>query len=263
MDFRQLSYKQITSIINQNIEHDSSIIAKLMADDRKNVRALGLRLQKRLNRDKLELERLRSLWRYEQQAIDHGYGYIVGVDEAGRGPLAGPVVAAAVVLKDYADIKGIDDSKKISPLKRERLYDDIINKAVSYGIGIVHPYEIDETNILMATKKAMITAIQAIKAKVHEVKAEACCILVDAVDLQLEGAVIKPIVKGDQKSLSIAAASILAKVTRDRIMQEFHNKFPQYRFDKNKGYGTKEHITAIKNHGLCPIHRRTFIKVPI
>jgi ribonuclease HII len=253
VDFEKLSYKQITSAINQMADFDNSIIAKLMADKRKNVRALGQRLQKRLIKDNLELERLKSLWCYEQQALEQGYRYVIGVDEAGRGPLAGPVVAAAVVLKDYVDIKGIDDSKKLSSIKRERVYEDIIEGAVSYGIGIVQPREIDEINILMATKKAMIMAVNSLKVK-------ADYILVDAVDLQVKDAVVKPIVKGDQKSLSIAAASILAKVTRDRIMKELHTTFPKYRFDRNKGYGTKEHITAIRNHGICPIHRKTFVK---
>ncbi|HVI41537.1 MAG TPA: ribonuclease HII, partial [Anaerovoracaceae bacterium] len=171
----------------------------------------------------------------------------------GRGPLAGPVVAAAVILPDDFDVLGVDDSKKLSEKKREELYTLITEYAVSYGIGIIDNYIIDEINILEATKLAMKQAIEKLETKPEY-------ILIDA--LTLKDVVIpqKGIIKGDSLSVSIAAASIVAKVTRDRMMVEYHQKFPHYAFEQNKGYGTKAHYEGIDGHGLCELHRRSFLK---
>lgn len=200
-----------------------------------------------------EMQRLLNLCVYENEVYESGCEYIAGVDEAGRGPLAGPVVAAAVVLKRNGFIEGVDDSKKLAPRKRERLYEDIINNCVCYLVGIVDQKCIDEINILNATKKAMYMAISNLNPRPGHV-------LIDAVKLDELDIPQTSIIGGDAKSVSIAAASIIAKVTRDRIMDEYGKEYPQYGFENHKGYGTKEHISAIKKYGLCPIHRLSFTK---
>lgn len=185
-----------------------------------------------------------------------------GIDEAGRGPLAGPVVAACVVLGENFDVIGIDDSKKLSPQKREELFEKITSKALAYGIGIEDNNVIDKINILQATKKAMKTAateaVKILKEKAY--KDGIMLLLLDAVSLKDIDIPQESVIKGDAKSLSIAAASIIAKVTRDRIMMKYHEKYPYYGFDSNKGYGTKAHYEGIENHGITPIHRKTFLK---
>lgn len=199
---------------------------------------------------KAELERLKKMRAYEDQYP----GMIVcGIDEAGRGPLAGPVVAGAVILPPDCQIPYLNDSKKLSEKKRELLFDEIREKAVSYGVGIVSSGRIDEINILQATYEAMRQAIEQLKVKPR-------ILLNDAVTIPMVDITQIPIVKGDAKSVSIAAASILAKVTRDRMMAEYDTIFPEYGFGKHKGYGTAAHIQALKEHGPCPIHRTTFIK---
>lgn len=177
---------------------------------------------------------------------------IAGVDEAGRGPLAGPVVAAAVIFDEATIIPKINDSKKLSEKVREELYDLIINKATSYGIGIIDQNEIDEINILQATLKAMQVAVSGLKTTPD-------LILIDGNNSFKTQTPTKTIIKGDAKSFSIAAASILAKVTRDRIMREASIKHPEYLWYKNKGYGTREHIEAIKKHGITKLHRNSFL----
>ena len=208
-----------------------------------------------MKQEKLEAEiaRLEGMKEYERQYA--GKGFICGVDEAGRGPLAGPVVAAAVILPDDETFIYLNDSKKVTEKRREALYEQIVSKAVSYGIGIVSHDIIDEINILQATYRAMREAVANMTVR------PAVC-LVDAVTIPGLGEDIEqvPIIKGDAKSVSIAAASVLAKVTRDRIMVELGTKYPQYGFEKHKGYGTKAHIEAIREFGPCPEHRRTFIK---
>ncbi|MBR2322769.1 MAG: ribonuclease HII [Clostridia bacterium] len=189
---------------------------------------------------------------FENKYLELGYQYIAGVDEVGRGPLAGPVVCASVIMDLSNIIEGIDDSKKVSEKKREMLYDKIIENAVSYSICEVSPEEIDRINILEATKKCMKNAVLGLKTQPNVV-------LVDAVKLDLPYKV-EPIIKGDLKSYTIGAASILAKVYRDRLMKEYGEKFPGYGFERNAGYGTKEHIEKIKEIGPCQIHRKTFIK---
>lgn len=198
-----------------------------------------------------ELERLKAMREYEDTYA--ACSYICGIDEAGRGPLAGPVVAGAVILPKDCQILYLNDSKKLSEKKRELLFDEIKEKAVSYGIGIVGPGRIDEINILQATYEAMRMAISQLNVKPE-------ILLNDAVTIPGVDIMQVPIIKGDAKSVSIAAASILAKVTRDRMMVEYDQLFPEYGFAKHKGYGTKVHIDMIKEIGPCPIHRRTFIK---
>ena len=202
---------------------------------------------------KLEAEKARVEQMCEYEKEYGVYSYICGIDEAGRGPLAGPVVAAAAVLPKDCQIFYLNDSKKLSEKKRDLLFDEIKEKAVAYGIGIVSPQVIDEINILQATYEAMRQAISQLNV-IPEI------LLNDAVTIPGVDIMQVPIVKGDAKSVSIAAASILAKVTRDRMMMEYDQIYPEYGFAKHKGYGTAAHIAALKEYGPCPIHRRTFIK---
>ena len=207
----------------------------------------------RIKLDEKEIARLEEMLQFERECQEKGYQIIAGLDEAGRGPLAGPVVAAAVILDCSAPIPGINDSKKLSEAKREYLYEEIRNKAVDYSVGIVDEGIIDEINILNATYLAMKKALKGLKLKPE-------CLLLDAVSLKDVELPQVPIVKGDTKSLSIAAASILAKVERDRIISSYDSLYPEYMFGKHKGYGTKAHIESIKKFGLLPIHRRSFTK---
>ncbi len=194
-----------------------------------------------------------------------GYKYIAGVDEVGRGPLAGPVVTAAVVLPEDFDVLGVDDSKKLSEKRREELYDQILDNCVAYGIGMADHKVIDEINILQATKKAMRDAVAACDLQLRvkaggAVDAEIGFVLLDAVNLEGLNKPQHAVVKGDSKVLAIAAASIVAKVTRDRMMVKFAEEYPWYAFEKNKGYGTAAHYAGIREHGTCPIHRMSFLK---
>lgn len=207
--------------------------------------------RKRQEKLEKELARLEEMRVYEKE-----YGmcrYICGIDEAGRGPLAGPVVAGAVILPQDSVILYLNDSKKLSEKKREVLYDEIMEKSVAAGIGIVGPERIDEINILQATYEAMRMAVENLKVRPD-------VLLNDAVTIPGTEIPQVPIIKGDAKSVSIAAASIIAKVTRDRLMKEYEKTIPGYGFAKNKGYGTKDHIAGIKELGPSPIHRKTFIK---
>lgn len=193
-----------------------------------------------------------DLYAHETRLLNSGYDYICGVDEAGRGPLAGPVVAAAVILKKDARIKGLNDSKKLTKKMRDKLVDEIKLNSEAVGVCFVSNEEIDTINILRATRQAMISAVENLKVTPDYV-------LIDAIDLQdylkqpSEG-----IIKGDMLSASIAAASIIAKVTRDNYMDMIHKYYPEYGFNKHKGYPTKKHIEAIKRYGITPIHRKTF-----
>ncbi len=201
-----------------------------------------------------ELQRLTELKKIEQEIYDQGKEYICGIDEAGRGPLAGPVVVASVIMPKDSMIEGVNDSKKVSEKKREKLYDQILEEAISYSVGIVDQKEIDRVNILNATKAGLTESIKGLKTKPD-------IILVDALTgIDTCGIPYMPIIKGDAKCYSIAAASIIAKVTRDRIMRQWHEVYPQYNFIQHKGYGTAAHIAAIKEYGLCPLHRLSFVK---
>ena len=209
------------------------------------------REEKKALKLKIEMQRIEEMCVYEKECSE--YTYICGIDEAGRGPFAGPVVAGAVVLPKDSRILYVNDSKKLSEKKREELYDVILNEAISVGVGIIEPDRIDEINILNATYEAMKQAI-------NNLTVTPDILLNDAVDIP--GVDIKqlPIIKGDAKSLSIASASIIAKVTRDRIMYNYDKMYPEYGFARHKGYGTKLHIDALKEYGPCPIHRKTYIK---
>lgn len=206
---------------------------------------------KRLEKLRLEKERMYEMFAYEREYGE--YTHICGVDEVGRGPFAGPVVAAAVILPKDCDILYLNDSKKLSEKKRETLYDEIYEKAEAIGIGMASEKVIDEINILQATYQAMRSAIRKLEIVPN-------LLLNDAVTIPEVSIRQVPIIKGDAKSASIAAASIVAKVTRDRMMKEYDGIYPGYQFAKNKGYGTKAHIEAIKAQGICDIHRRTFVK---
>lgn len=239
-EFKNLTPEQITAQI-----------ALYQEDERKGVQNFLLSQQKKVDKYYQEIERIENLCQYEKEYSQ--YDFICGIDEVGRGPLAGPVVAGAVVLPKGSRILYINDSKKLSAKKREELFDIIKEEAVSVGIGMASPERIDEINILQATYEAMRQAI---------------CKLNPAPDMLLVDAVTIPevttkqvgIVKGDAKSVSIAAASILAKVTRDHMMVELDEAYPEYGFAQHKGYGSAAHIEALKKYGPCPIHRESFIQ---
>jgi len=191
-----------------------------------------------------------SLYYFEQDLYSRGYRLVAGLDEAGRGPLAGPVVAACVILPPGLEVPGVNDSKKLTEKKRDSLCELICRVAADFGVGVVGPEEIDRINILEATKMAMLMAIS-------ELKAPPDYLLIDALTLGMN-IPQKPLIKGDSRSASIAAASIIAKTTRDRIMLGCHEKYPVYGFDGHKGYGARSHMEAIRKHGPCPIHRKSF-----
>lgn len=200
-----------------------------------------------------ELQRLKNMLEIENNLYNQGYKYICGVDEAGRGPLCGPVVAAAVILPKDICIEGVNDSKKLSEKKREKLYDDIMARALAVGVGISDVDVIEKVNILNATKLAMIQAI-------NNLQITPDYVIVDGnqkIDITIP---LDTVIKGDSKSESIACASIIAKVTRDRMLLKYDKAYPEYGFSKHKGYGTKLHIEAIKKYGITPIHRTSFCK---
>ncbi|MDD7114656.1 MAG: ribonuclease HII [Anaerobutyricum sp.] len=220
-------------------------------DERKGVQTFLTTQENKLSRYREELNRLDSISFYEKKYSS--YGYVCGIDEVGRGPLAGPVVAGAVILPQDCKILYINDSKKLSPKKREELFDIIKEEAVAIGIGLVPQERIDEINILQATYEAMRMAIANLKVKPG-------ILLNDAVTIPDVAIPQVPIIKGDAKSISIGAASIMAKVYRDRMMTEYDKMYPGYGFASNKGYGSKEHMEALRKLGPTPIHRKSFIK---
>lgn len=209
----------------------------------------------RLTQEQLE-EKYAQLSAYENEAYAQGFKLVAGIDEAGRGPLAGPVVAAACILDPNVKILGLDDSKKLSEKKREALFVEIKEKALCYAVCEVDAKTIDEINILNATKQCMRDCVEELGRKGMAPDK----LLIDAVKLEGTSCDVTPIIRGDAKSNSIAAASILAKVTRDHIMVEMDEKYPGYGFAKHKGYGTKDHYAGIREQGMCEIHRRTFLK---
>lgn len=222
-------------------------------DTRKGVQELLTSFRKKHEEHLREAARLEKILTYERECFAAGYRLVAGIDEVGRGPLAGPVVAAAVILPQGCKIEGVNDSKKLSAKKREELYDVILERAISYGIGVISNERIDEINILQATYEAMREALS-------QLNPPADFILADAVTIPGISAPQRGIIKGDAKSLSIGAASIIAKVYRDRLMEEYESVYPGYDFAGNKGYGSAAHIAAIRRLGLTPIHRRSFLK---
>lgn len=240
-----LEYKNLT-------ENDyQAFIDEYSSDERAGIIKLVNQVNAKLLAYNAEIERMKLMFSFERQYAD--YEFVCGVDEVGRGPLAGPVVAGAVILPKDCNLLYLNDSKQLSEKKREELYDKIMESAVATGIGMASPERIDEINILQADYEAMRDALSELGVKPD-------VLLNDAVTIPDVDILQVPIIKGDTKSASIAAASIIAKVTRDRLMVELDDVFPEYGFAKNKGYGSAAHISALKAIGPCPIHRRSFIK---
>ncbi len=233
---------------------DESFVSELKMDERKGVQ----KLIKQYERQKLKEQKLKQnfeqMSRYEINCYANGCQYVAGVDEAGRGPLAGPVVAASVILPREFRLLGLNDSKQLNETSRNEFFSIIKEQAVSYGISIIGSQKIDQVNIYEATKLAMYDAINQLNPKPDH-------ILLDAVRLDNLPCSSDPIIKGDQESITIAAASILAKVTRDNLMKELHNKYPVYEFKSNMGYGTKRHMEMLTEHGISPYHRKSYAPV--
>ena len=244
------------SEINKEFENElkskwADLFAFYADDERAGVKNIIAKYQRVLDKEQEEIARIEKMKRYEYQYEEQGY--VCGIDEVGRGPLAGPVVAGAVILPKDCQILYLNDSKQLSAKKREELYGVIMAEAVAVGLGFVSPKRIDEINILQATYEAMREAI-------GELSVRPDVLLNDAVTIPQVDITQVPIIKGDAKSVSIAAASIVAKVTRDRMMEQYDVMFPEYGFASNKGYGAQVHIEALKEMGATPIHRASFIK---
>ncbi len=254
MDTRALSTHDIQELISEmKIEEYPLYIDLFLNDSRKGVQKIGKKLETKYKRMLHEKRRIEKMKQFENRLYLSGCTVIAGVDEVGRGPLAGPVVAAAVILPKSFSLLDVNDSKKLNKKKREELLYYIEKDARDIGIGIVHQEIIDEINILNASKLAMKKAVEDLKIKPEHV-------LVDAITIDDLGVNQTGIIKGDQKCLSIAAASIVAKENRDHFMMKQHNIYPQYDFINNKGYGTEKHYEGLRRYGLCPLHRRSFLK---
>lgn len=253
MSTTKLTVKETVEKLNTIDSPNDPFFINCLTDERKGVQACIQKLKKKFEEEEQEQQRLIKLTQYEREARGKGYQFIAGIDEVGRGPLAGPVVAAAVILPNHFTLKGVNDSKQLSKQKREVLYNDIMNNALAVGIGIVHANEIDTLNIYQATKKAMLQAI-------NKLPINPDFLLLDAMELDTM-IPQKSLIKGDTLSISIACSSIIAKVYRDQLMEEYSKQFPPYQFHKNSGYGTKEHLDALKQFGPCPIHRKSFAPI--
>lgn len=254
IDFTNQSIGTIKNAISDLTVDDIPVyVEALKSDDRAACKKMASQLEKRLEAELKEAARMHRIFEFEREAWADGCLYVAGLDEAGRGPLVGSVVAAAVILDPAIDWRGIDDSKKLSAEQRSNFYDKIINHSICYGIGEATHEEIDSINILNATKRAMSRAIEAMHLKPD-------FLLIDAVKLADNPLRQLSLIKGDSRSASIAAASILAKVTRDRQMVALHQMHPHYDFAQHKGYGTDKHYDAIRKLGLLPEHRRSFLK---
>ncbi|MGX6961381.1 ribonuclease HII [Vagococcus xieshaowenii] len=248
-----LTIKEVKTLLLDR-ETSNQVIADLRLDERKGVQTLLAQYDRRIEKEKKAQELFEYMQTYEREARHHQYQLIAGIDEVGRGPLAGPVVAAAVILPEEVDLVGINDSKQLSHAKREILLDKIKAQALAIGIGIVSPEEIDRINIYEATKVAMIKAIQ-------QLKPTPDYLLLDAMKLPTIALPQESIIKGDTKSISIAAASIVAKETRDQLMSKYDQQYPGYGFADNAGYGTAKHLEGLNTLGITPIHRRTFAPI--
>ncbi|WP_077617799.1 ribonuclease HII [Bacillus sinesaloumensis] len=249
----ELTIKEIEKKLTSIQDEKDEFLKDCEQDTRKGVQALVQRWKKNKAEEKALEQQYKDMTQYEQALYKKGYKLIAGVDEVGRGPLAGPVVAAAVILPQDAYLPGINDSKKITEQKREELFKQITDCAISIGIGIIPANVIDDVNILQATKQAMKKALLSLSEKPDH-------LLIDALELPIEIPQTS-IIKGDSKSVSIAASSIIAKVTRDRLMVRLSNDYPQYGFEKHMGYGTAYHLEALKKYGITNEHRRSFAPV--
>ncbi|BBW96705.1 ribonuclease HII [Geobacillus sp. FSL W8-0032] len=249
---KRYTVKEIEALLPQ-LGADDPHWEWLRRDERKSVQALLARLDREQARRRAEKQRWEALLRWERELYAAGAARIAGIDEAGRGPLAGPVVAAAVILPAGAYLPGLDDSKRLTPAKREALFAQIEACAVAIGIGIVSAAEIDEWNIYEATRRAMAKAVENLSPPPDY-------LLVDAMTVPCS-LPQRSLIKGDASSASIAAASVIAKVTRDRWMTELDRRYPQYGFARHMGYGTPEHLQAIRRYGVTPEHRRSFAPV--
>ena len=244
---------QIKEILSSIHSIEDTLFQQLSLDMRKGVQTALKSCQKRIEKEQKRAEHFIEMQYYERLAYKEGASFIAGVDEVGRGPLAGPVVAAAVILPKNIEDLGFDDSKKLSASKREDIYRLIQEKAIAIGIGIVDADIIDKVNIYQASRLAMQQAVS-------ELKIQPDYLLIDAMKIDVNTPQIG-IIKGDAKSISIAAASIVAKQVRDQMMQEFDELYPGYDFDNNAGYGTPKHLEGLKSKGICPIHRKTFAPI--
>lgn len=247
------SITELKLIIENLNEDDNDLIQALSKDERKGVQRLLVSWRKKQEKKKLLQNQFHEMMFFERQAYQNGYTYIAGIDEVGRGPLAGPVVAACVVLPEDFYLPGLTDSKKLSKEQREQFFEDITNSAIAVEIGAASAKEIDKVNIYEASKYAMMRALEKVSQKPN-------FLLVDAMKLpttipQLD------LIKGDSRSISIAASSVIAKVTRDRYMEDLHKKYPDYQFHRHMGYGTQVHIEAIKKYGVLEEHRRSFAPI--
>lgn len=252
-----LSDKKIKEVEGLFKEADGALLEQLIQQALLDSRAGVIKIGKKYAKYVENIRNLKEEWA-QKTAFDHAFKehdqVVVGIDEVGRGPLAGPVVACAIVLPETCELLGVKDSKKIAEEKREALYNEILEKALFVGIGIVEAQEIDELNILQATFKAMRMALDKIKVKDRVVLVDGDKIIPSVEDVQYA------VIQGDNKSGAIAAASIVAKVTRDRMMKEYAKVYPQYDWESNKGYGSHTHYEGIRAHGITPLHRRTFLK---
>lgn len=253
-DMKKIKIGELKTIIEEcDITQFNTLKESLKSDSRINIQLLLAKKQRQFDKEFKAQEEYNLRKVYENKLSKDNFSFIAGMDEVGRGPLAGPVYTAAVVMDLNKDIIGIRDSKKLSKEQREYLSEEIKQKCVGYSIGIATEEEIDSLNILGATKLAMKRAIEGLEIKPDYV-------LIDALKLEEVDIPQMAIIKGDDLSISIGAASIIAKVARDKFMDEISLKYPEYNFEKNKGYGTADHIEAIRKHGPCPIHRKSFIK---
>jgi len=250
---KKLTVKEVEQLLYSVADEHNACFQQLLHDERKSVQKLIARWYKQKQLKEKEKTLFVQMSRYEQELYEQQVQFIAGVDEAGRGPLAGPVVAAAVILPKDAYIAGLNDSKKLSFQKREELYEQIQEVAVSVGTGIVSAEEIDQLNIYEATKKAMTIAVEQLNPQPEY-------LLIDAMELPLS-VPQQSIIKGDAKSISIAASSIIAKVTRDRLMKKISEQYPEYGFEKHMGYGTEQHLEAIRRYGVTKEHRKSFSPV--
>lgn len=252
--YKGVSVKDLKRIIDgSDIDEQVKMVPLLLNDDRKGVIDLAKSIEKVIRSKAIELSRLKQMELFELDLMNNNIFVIAGIDEVGRGPLAGPVVTAAVILpKDYI-YTGINDSKKVPLKRRKELSDEIKKTAIDYSFGIASHEEIDKYNILNATKLAMKRAVEGLNIKPEH-------LLIDAVKLDDVNIDQTSIIKGDEKSVSIAAASIIAKVERDKMMVELSKKYPGYGFENNKGYGTAEHYDGLNKYGVTEIHRKTFVK---